>query len=301
VQEQPTKPKIIAIVGQTASGKSDLAVILARKFNGEVISADSRQVYRGMNIGTGKITKREMRGVPHHLLDVASPRSTFTVAQYKKRAERAINDILRRGKLPTLCGGTGYYIQAVTKNTSIPAVKPDEALRARLERTGTPELFAMLTRLDRRRAGEIDRHNRHRLIRAIEIANHLGSVPPLATSSPYDVLSIGIKTDDTKLKERITLRLQARIRVGMVAEARRLHSEGVSWKRMEELGLEYKYLALHLQGKLSRADMEEQLTTAIWQYARRQKTWFKRDTTIRWVTAQETKKAERLTKEFLRK
>ena len=294
------RTKILAVIGQTASGKSDLAVVLAKKFNGEVVSADSRQVYRRMNIGTGKITKKEMRSVPHYLLDVIDPQSTFTVARYKKHAEKAIHGILRRGKLPILCGGTGYYVQTITGGTNIPSVKPNTALRKRLEYAGTPELFAILKRLDPRRAGEIDQHNRRRLVRAIEIVNYLGVVPLIENTPRYDVLSIGIKTNDQILKEKIATRLHARIRHGMIAEAKRLHDDGVSWKRMEEIGLEYKHLALHLQGKLSREEMERQLTAAIWQYAKRQKTWFKRDKTIHWINAKEIKEVEQLVKGFLK-
>jgi len=296
------KQRMLVILGPTASGKSDLAVDLARKFGGEIISADSRQVYRGLNIGTGKITKSEMRGVMHHLLDVASPRNSFTAADFKKKAERAIADIAQRGKLPILCGGTGFYIQSIVDNIAYPKVPPNRAFRACLARKSAQELFTMLKKLDARRAREIDRHNTHRLIRAIEIANELGSVPHLEARLPsgYNVLQIGIKTDDKILKEKIYKRLLARIKQGMINEAKNLHKKGLSWKRMEGLGLEYRFLAQFLRGKITKDGMIEKLNTAIWQYARRQKTWFKRDKRIKWFMLNECKKIEKEVEKFLK-
>lgn len=276
------KDKIIVIVGPTASGKSDLAVEIARQTNGEVVSADSRQVYRGLNIGTGKITKREMRGVPHHLLDVCSPKKIFTVAEYQKLATKAIDDILSRGKLPIICGGTGFYIQAVVDGIVLPEVAPNAELRAKLEKKSLTDLIKILTKLDPVRAKQIDQKNPRRLIRAIEIATKIGKVPKIKTSAKYDPTFIGIKIEEVELKKRISDRLARRIKQGMINEAKKLHDNGLSWKRMEELGLEYRFLAEHLQGKISRDEMIEQLENAIWQYAKRQMTWFKRDKRIKW-------------------
>ena len=153
-------PKLIVILGQTATGKSGLAIKLAKKFSGEIISADSRQVYKGMDIGTGKVTKKEMKGVPHYLLGVASPKRYFTVIQYKKLAMRAINKILKKGKLPILCGGTGFYIQAVVDGIVIPEVSPDWKLRKKLEKKSKKELFKILKELDSKRAKTIDKNNK---------------------------------------------------------------------------------------------------------------------------------------------
>ncbi|HDO23680.1 MAG TPA: tRNA (adenosine(37)-N6)-dimethylallyltransferase MiaA, partial [bacterium] len=169
--------KVIVILGPTASGKSEMAVKLAKKFNGEIISADSRQVYRGMDIGTGKITQKEMRGIPHHLLDVASPKKVFTVIDFKKRAEKAIKDIIKRGKISIICGGTGFYIQAITGGISIPEVKPNWKLRKQLEKKNAEQLFKMLKKLDPKRSKTIDAKNPRRLIRAIELAQSLGHFP----------------------------------------------------------------------------------------------------------------------------
>ncbi len=270
--------KIIVVCGPTATGKSDYAVELAKKNNGEIISADSRQVYRGFDIGSGKITKREMKGVPHHLLDVASPKRTFSAAQYKKLADKAIKDILKRGKTPIICGGTGFYIDAVVYDHTFPKVKPNKTLRKQLSRLSPRELFEKLQTLDPDRAQEIDSNNSVRLIRAIEIATALGKVPlrqAQGKQGKYDVEWIYLDFPDEVLKNRIHIRLFARIR-GIVAEVKRLHAQGVSWKRLESFGLEYRYFALYLQGKLSKAEMLTQLEFAIWHYAKRQRTWFKK-------------------------
>ena len=286
------KPKVIVILGQTATGKSDLAVKIAlrlrsgpsaHKFGGEIISADSRQVYKNLDIGTGKITKKEMEGIPHHLLDVANPKKKFTAAEYKKLAEGKIKEIIGRGKMPIICGGTGFYIDAVTKGIVFPEVPPNLKLRKDLEKESVPELFKMLKKLDSGRAKTIDPKNRVRLIRAIEIVKALGTaVEPL-----YKFIKIGLYLPEEKLKEKIRIRLFARIRGGMVQEAKKLHKNGVSWKRMQELGLEYRYLALYLQNKISKKEMLEKLSAEIYQYARRQMTWFKRDKQIKWFDARQ--------------
>lgn len=299
------KTKVIAVVGPTASGKTDLAVELARRFNGEVVSADSRQVYTGLNIGTGKATKREMHGVPHHLLDVTNPKRTMSVVQYERLATRAIRDILKRGKVPILCGGTGLYIDAVLTDASFPAVPPNPALRRTLSKLSTEELFKKLSALDPERAENIDAKNPHRLIRAIEVATVLGSVPSRAPATPrYDILTIGLTVPREKLGERIHTRLLARMRRGMIAEVTRLHTEGLSWKRMEALGLEYRFLAQFLQGKLSKEEMLVLLETAIRNYAKRQMVWFKRNKKTHWfdpTSLDDREKIVSLTRSFLQK
>lgn len=297
---QKAKTKLIVVLGPTASGKSDLAVALAQKYNGEVVSADSRQTYRGLDIGSGKITKREMKGIPHHLLDVANPKRQFTVAQYKRLADRAITDISKRGKLPILCGGTGFYIQAVISGVAIPEVPPNKKLRAELEKKSPEQLFKILSKLDPRRAKEIDAQNPRRLVRAIEIAKALGRVPKLTqTDSPYEVLQIGIATNPETLKEKIAKRLTLRMKKGMLAEGRRLREDGLSWKRMRALGLEYRMLADILTGTTSRAEAEQRLLFNIGNYAKRQMMWFKRDETINWFKIKEIRKIFREVKSFL--
>ncbi len=295
------KPRIIVVLGPTASGKSDLAVEIARQIGGEVISADSRQIYRGLDIGSGKITKREMRGVPHHLLDVANPSRQFSVVQYRRLALRAIADILKRGKVPIICGGTGFYIQSIVSGMVIPEVPPNKLLRKKLESKNADELFAMLKKLDARSASDIDAKNPVRLVRAIEIVQALGFVPQLEALPPsWDVLQIGITIDMESLREKIITRLAKRMKKGMLAEGARLHSEGLSWKRMRALGLEYRALANLLTGTVTRDEMTERLTIEICQYAKRQMMWFKRDKSIKWFALAEQKKIFANVKNFLK-
>lgn len=277
---------IVAIVGPTASGKSALAVEIARVLGGEIISADSRQVYKGLDIGTGKVTKKEMRGVPHHLIDIVSPKRTMSVVEYERLATRAIRDIQKRGKVPIICGGTGLYIDAVLTSASFPQVSPNKKLRTELERLSVEDLFKKIQMLDPIRAKTIDPKNPRRLIRAIEIATSLGKVPELKpTTEKYNTLYIGIDLPKEELWERIHKRLLARIRYGMVAEARRLHEKGLSWKRMGALGLEYRFLAQFLQNKISKEEMIQQLETASRQYAKRQMIWFRKNKKIMWGRA----------------
>ena len=279
---QMDKPKILVILGSTATGKSDLAVELAKKFNGEVISADSRQVYKGMDLGTGKIIKTEMKGVPHHMLDIVKPNSIFNVSKYKIKAQKIIADILKRGKPPIICGGTGFYIDAVVNNTTWPDVPPNIKLREKLEKKSCEQLMLLLKKLDKNCAKIIDSKNKIKIIRAIEIAESLGKVPPAKHESLYDAIQIGLIAPDQVLKDRIKTRLIKRIDAGMLNEAKRLHRQGISWKRMESLGLEYRYMARYLTGKITLDQMINELNTKIWQYAKRQKTWFKRNKSIQW-------------------
>jgi len=294
------KQKIIVILGPTASGKSDLAVALARRFNGEIISADSRQVYCGMDIGTGKITKKEMRGVGHYLLDVASPKRRFTVVQYKKLAEKSIKEIMRRRKLPIICGGTGFYIQAIIENLQIPKVKPDWKLRTRLGKKSTEELYCLLEKIDPERAKNIDRFNKRRLIRAVEIIKTTGRpIPRLKTDHPYNTLYLGIKKSPNELKKLIELRLQKRFKQGMINEVKNLHKSGVSWKKLEDFGLEYRWIARYLQKKINREEMLARLQKEIEHYTKRQITWFKRNDKIKWL--KNKKRAYDYCRKFIKK
>jgi len=294
-----TKKKVLVIVGPTASGKSDLAVKLAKKFKGEVISADSRQVYKGLDIGTGKITKKEMSGIPHHLLDVANPKRKFSAAQYQKLAEKALKEIVQKNKLPIIAGGTGFYIQALVDDVIYPEVKPNLNLRKKLESKDADELFALLKKLDPKRAKNIDAKNPRRLVRAIEIAQALGKVPSLKLKprKDYEFLILGVQIEMEKLQEKIQKRLEKRLKQGMIAEARRLHSQGLSFKRMEELGLEYRYLAQYLQNKITKKELGEKIYQGNLDYAKRQMTWFKKDKRINWLNS--FKEAETKTREFL--
>lgn len=296
--------KILVIVGPTASGKSALAVELAREFNGEVISADSRQVYRGLDIGTGKITKKEMRGVPHHLLDVASPKKKFSAGDFVRLATTAYASLLQKTSIAIVVGGTGFYIDALLGRIPLPDVPPNPRLRTQLAKKTAPQLFALLKKKDAARAKTMnspsERNNKIRLIRAIEIADSLGKVPRSPVGAPaYDVLWIGLRPHAKTLERKISARLIARIKAGMVAEARRLHTNGLSYKRMEELGLEYRSLARYLRGDISKEEMVEELERDIRRYAKKQMAYWARNTDINWFAPGEKAKIRSVVRTWL--
>lgn len=292
-------PKIIIVLGPTAVGKSDLAVDLALHFNGEIISADSRQVYRGLDIGTGKVTGEEMRGISHHLLDVADLSEQYSVALWKKAADKIIANLLERNRLPIVCGGTGLFIQSIVDNISLPEVGPNNTLREKLAPLSKEELYGLLKEKDPERAGTIDRDNPRRLIRALEIIEKVGAVPSTVTKSKYNSLQIGLTLKRDDLRKRIKTRLLTRLGNGMIEEVKKLNEDGLSFERMIELGLEYKYVSLFLQKELTRAEMETKLETEIYRYAKRQETWFKRDTRIHWFSPSDQKKVVELIEGFL--
>lgn len=316
------KPVIIVILGPTAVGKSDLAVRLAKKFNGEIISADSRQVYKGLDIATGKITKKEMRGVPHHLLSVAPPKKQFSASDYIEIARPIIFQIIGRGKLPIICGGTGFYISTLLGEIELADVPPNKKLRRQLKSKTARELYEILKKLDPSLAKTIDSKNPVRLIRAIEIAKAklatynpqpTTKLPHLAVSSPsggespnsvakplsLGVLKIGLNLPKEELRKRIHLRTLARIKKGMIGEAKRLHERSLSYRRMQELGLEYRLLAKYLNNKIAKKELAEQIEKENWHYAKRQLTWFKRDKEIKWFKPND-KKIEKIVKNFTR-
>ena len=292
------KKKLIVILGPTASGKSELAIKLAKRFNGEIISADSRQVYKGMDIGTGKVTKKEMKGIPHYLLDVASPKRRFTVVQYRKLALKAINKILKKVHVPFLCGGTGFYIQAVVDGIVIPKVPPDWKLRKELEKKTVKELFNQLKKLDLQRAKTIEPKNKRRLIRALEIFKKIGPVPILKKKPlPYPVLRIGIKKEKNELSLLIRRRFLKWLKRGLIKEVKNLKKSGLSWKKIEDFGIHYRVIARYLQNKINYEGMIEKSIIELQNYAKRQITWFKRDKRIHWV--KNYNKAEKIIKKFL--
>ena len=290
LQHLTKKQKLIVILGPTASGKSDIAVALARKFNGEIISADSRQVYKGLDIGTGKITKREMRGIKHHALDIADPKKIFTVSDYLKYTNGTIVPIVYSGKLPIICGGTGFYIDALLGDKQIPEVPPNLELRKKLEKKSVVELFKILEKLDPERARNIDAKNTRRLVRAIEICKALGKVPKFELRSMnYEVCKIGIKVEEKELRKRIEKRIEKWFKQGLLKEVKTLHQKGLTWKRMSEIGLEYKLVAqYYTTQKKSKTvfditQLKKKMAEKTWQYAKRQMTWFKRDKSIVWL------------------
>ena len=295
------KPSLIVIVGPTSSGKTDLSIKLAKKYNGEVVSADSRQVYKGLDVGSGKITKKEMSGVPHHLLSVANPKRKFTVVQYQKLALSTIKKIQKKNKLPILVGGTGFYIQSIVDGVVIPEVKPNWELRKKLEKIALPELFKELQMLDPIRSGNIDQNNPRRVLRALEIVKTLKRpVPSIASEKPnFDVLQIGVKKSAEELKANINKRLIKRLRKNvMINEVKKLH-ENLPWKRLEEFGLEYRFVAQYLQNKITYQEMVDKIQIESEHYAKRQMTWFKRDKKIHWI--KNKKEAQLLIDKFTKK
>jgi len=294
------KNKIIVILGQTASGKSELAVKLAKKLNGEVISADSRQVYKGLDIGTAKVngTWNAKRGtrkfiykkVPHHCIDIVSPKKIFTALDFKKCAEKAIKDIESRGKTPIICGGTGFYIDILLDRMKIAEVAPNWELRKKLKKMPVEKLFKMLKKLNPSRAKNIDAKNPRRLIRAIEIAKIKPSAvsrqSPKTESQKMKAESyafIGIKLPEKELQKRIEKRIKKMLRDGLIREVKKLRKQNISWKRLYELGFEYKYPAMFLQGKISKKEMLKRMILENRQYAKRQMTWFKKNKDIKWI------------------
>lgn len=322
------KPVII-ICGPTATGKSALAVEIAKLIDGEVISADSRQVYTGLDIGSAKITVPEMERIPHHLIDVADPNTIFTVADFQKLAQEKITDIHARGKMPIICGGTGMYIDAVIYNTTFPVVIANPGLRKELEKYSAEELFEQLQTLDPDRATEIDSQNPVRLIRAIEIATALRQVPKLAVipasepesrvssekswilnqvqddNTKYNPLWIGLNLPKDILQDHIKQRILDRIstladRPTLFDEIKKLHNSGVSYDRLYSFGMEYRYGSEYVQGNITLDEFNELLSTKTWQFAKRQMTWFKRNSEINWFDPiNDQQKIMKLVQDFL--
>lgn len=279
--------RLPVILGPTASGKSSLGITLAQHFSGEIISADSRQVYRGMDIGTAKVTPQERALIPHHLLDVVEPDEVCTVSQYQHAAITAINEILARGKQPFLVGGSPHYIQTIVDNFDIPAVPPQPELRARLEAQTLEEMLTQLEHLDPQGYATIDRRNPRRVIRALEVclvtgkpfSAQRGKARPL-----YHCLLVGIQWSREILYQRIDERVDERMHQGMVEEVRTLLGQGVSHERLDALGLEYRFISRWLRGEFtSEAEMVQKLKYAIHDFTRRQLTWFRRDKRIIWL------------------
>lgn len=283
------KQPLIVIIGPTASGKTGLSIALAKKYGGEVISADSRQVYKGLDIGTEKITKKEMRGVPHYCIDTANPKRPYSIEQWRTCAEKAIVLISKKRKLPVVAGGTGFYVDSLVYGHTFPKVKPNSKLRKELEKKTTEELLAMLKKLDPKRAKTIEQKNPRRLMRAIEIASVLGKVPKLdKKESEYDAVWIGINPGLLILMERIEKRFDTTLRRGLVAETKKLRDEfGLSWKRINELGLEYRIVGEYLRGECTKEEMREKCIRELRKYAKRQMTWLKRNKEIHWFKSAE--------------
>lgn len=285
--------EIIAVVGPTASGKSELAVEIAKKFKGEIISADSRQIYKGLDIGTGKVAGKWIlksgkkiffyRGIPHYLIDEISPKKDSSAGEFKNRAEKIIGDIRGRGLVPIVVGGTNFWIDALLRGIKLPSVLPDARLRRAFDRKSTAELFRMLTKLDPRRAKSIDPKNPRRLIRAIEIARFLGYVPRPQKALTYRTFWIGISPPTNVLKANIKKRAGRMITQGLLAETKSLIAKKIPKKRLRTLGLEYALTLNTLTGKQKKKEFASALAARDFRYAKKQLAWLKKNPDIRWV------------------
>jgi len=294
--------RLIAIVGPTAAGKSRLAIDLARTFDGEIVSADSRQVYHYLDIGTAKSPPEELALVRHHLIDVVEPDDCFSLAQYQEMANKAIDDIQRRGKLPLLVGGSGLYVWAVLEGWNIPRVPPDMKLRQRLEemaaRDGAEGLYRELARIDPEAAARIDKRNIRRIIRAIEVTRGAGEAfsrlkgkrPP-----PYRSLMIGLTAERAELYRRIDLRVDKMIENGLVAEVRSLIDRGYSLELPAMSGIGYRQIGRHIRGELGLEAAVQQIKFENHRFVRRQQNWFKpRDKRIHWFDITDDKMDEKV-------
>lgn len=274
-------PKMIVVTGTNASGKSALGVKLAARYGGEIISADSRQVFRGLDLGSGKITPEETAGVPHHLIDVCDPGDFFSMADFQRLAYQAAEEILARGRLPFLVGGTGLYVDSVAEGYVFSGKTPDLAYRAELETLTTPELYEKLTAMVP--DTDVDPKNRNRVMRLLEKIHDGDDLVP-GKEPRYDVLRLGVTWERQVLRDRIDERLERRLSQGMIEEVDGLLKSGVSEEFLLKLGLEYKFITRYLTGKISsKEEMTELLATAIKQFAKRQMIWFRRNRDIHWL------------------
>jgi tRNA dimethylallyltransferase len=283
----PLPFNLLTILGPTASGKTRLAVALASDLGGEIISADSRQVFRGMDIGSGK-DLHEYGDIPYHLIDILESGAEFSVFAFQRLFREAFGDIAGRGRLPVLCGGTGLYLDAVLRGYRMVEVPEDATLRTDLEGQSADELAAMLRGLKPGQHNTSDLLERSRTVRAIEIARyereHAGQQETLPEVRS---LTFGIRWERSELRRRITERLRLRLENGMIEEVQRLHEGGVAWERLDYYGLEYRFIGAFLQGKLNRNDMFQRLNSAIHDFAKRQENWFRKmernGVAINWV------------------
>ena len=282
---------IIVICGATATGKSDLAIALAQRFDGEIINADSMQIYKGMDIGTAKLSVDERQGVRHHLLDVLDVNQDSTVAWYQEKARAAIDDIESRGKLPVIVGGTGLYIKSILDELNFPDTDPlvRQSLEIELERIGLNAMFERLEKLDPAAAIAIDRANARRVIRALEVIEITGkpftaNLPREESTRYPDARQFGLVMDRESLDVRISARVDRMWEQGFVAEVQSLLAAGITDARTAQLALGYSQIIAFLQGRMTEEQAREDTKRATRQYARRQETWFSRDARITWIS-----------------
>jgi tRNA dimethylallyltransferase len=278
---------LITILGPTASGKTRLAVALAEEYGGEILSADSRQVFRGMDIGSGK-DLHEYGHVPYHLIDILDAGSEFSVFEFQRRFQHSYKEITARGGMPILCGGSGLYLDAVLRGYHLVEVPQNSELRAELAKKTDAELVAALWQRRPGQHNSTDLLDRERTIRAIEISS--GETEGYSTGEQFlslQSLVIGIHWEREELRQRITTRLQERLDNGMIEEVERLHASGIAWERLDYYGLEYRYIGGYIRGEMNKNDMFQRLNSAIHNFAKRQGNWFRRmerhGIDIRWI------------------
>ena len=287
------KPGLIAIVGPTASGKTALAIHLARRSGGEIVSADARQIYRGMDIGTAKPTAAERAAAPHHLIDIRDPDDDYTVADYQRDAFAAIDAIIARGAIPFLAGGTGLFVKAVVENMDIPGIAADPALRGEIEaeiaRDGLAAVFTRLVALDPDAAGVVDPKNPRRVVRALEVARATGkpfTAQRRMREPRHETLILGIDPHGDVLRARIERRVDAMIENGFAREVTTLIERyGAAAPAFNAIG--YREMAAHLDGKASLDETIAAIKMETWHYAKRQRTWFRKTKGVRWVAGED--------------
>jgi tRNA dimethylallyltransferase len=301
------KQKVIAIVGPTAVGKTQLSIEAAKRFNGEIISGDSMQVYRGMDIGTAKITEEEMQGIPHHMLDIKNPDENFSVADFQSYVQQYIEEITARNKLPIIVGGSGLYIQAVLQDYNFADEKRDEhltqKLEAEMERVGIEPLFQRLEEIDPKQAAKIHPHNYRRVLRALEIYEKTGLTmteyqEKQSNESPYDSMLIGLEMDRDVLYNRINTRIDEMISKGLVDEVRMLLERGYeNYQSMKAIG--YKELIPYVNGEQELEECITLLKRNSRRYAKRQFTWFKNKMDVNWYKLEALANNEKFTDIFV--
>ncbi|NCD00492.1 tRNA (adenosine(37)-N6)-dimethylallyltransferase MiaA [bacterium] len=312
MKKNSNKNKAIVIVGPTSSGKTSLGIKLAEKFSGEIIGADSRQVYKGMDIGTGKDlkdytflnNKKEKIKIPYHLIDVVLPSEEFNLVKYLKLANKALDDITERGKLPIIVGGSGLYVQALVDNYTVSDSKPNKKRREELEKMSKEELYSIIEKDNKyfaKRINNSDKNNKRRLVRYIEILEGDKKLNKRIEHPKFDFLVIGSKVAQEKLKDNIYKRLISRLEEGMVDEVKGLYKNGLSWERLDSFGLEYRYVSAYLRKKITYQEMVDKLFIEIRKFSKRQNTWFRRwekqGREIKWVN--KVKDAEKLINNFI--
>ena len=286
---------LVVMLGPTASGKTQVAARLAWDLHGEIISADSRQVYRGMDIGTGKDLNQYIidgEKIPYHMIDIIDPQEEFNLFEFQKRFYEIFSQIRNKGHLPILVGGTGLYLQSVLSRYEMPEALPEPELRKDLEQKSLEELKEIFFDFKPNLHNKTDSENKQRLIRAIEIELVRNKRNSEQKERPeIDAAVFGISCERSILRKRITLRLEERLKQGMIEEVERLHTVGLSWSRLDSFGLEYRYISQYLQNMISFDEMKIKLNTAIHQFAKRQETWFRRmerkGIVIKWIQANE--------------